>query len=78
MDASATRFHACERFHRCEDVAVANDPKSSNTTAISRTGKRVVYINPVNMGVESWELYLNDTKQYLRTGEPVNTLVGDP
>ncbi|KAF8635131.1 hypothetical protein AX15_000519 [Amanita polypyramis BW_CC] len=75
MDASVTRFHACERFHRCEDVAVANDPESSDTNVTSRTGKRVVYINPVTMGAESWELYLTDTKQCLRTGEPVNTLL---
>ena len=74
MDASATRFHACERFHRCQHVA-ADAPRSSDMPSLSRTGKHIVYVNPVNMGTDNWDNYLRDTKERLRTRETVNTLV---
>ncbi|KAF8637006.1 hypothetical protein AX17_003104 [Amanita inopinata Kibby_2008] len=74
-DASATRFHACERFHRCEHVAVENEPTASGAFAMSRTGKRVIYVNPLTMGIESWELYQRDTKQRICRDETINTLL---
>ncbi|KAF8739523.1 hypothetical protein AX14_009297 [Amanita brunnescens Koide BX004] len=74
MDAAATRFHACERFHRCEHVA-SDAPRSSDTPSLSRTGKHIVYVNPVTIAAERWDKYLEDTKERLRTGETVNTLL---
>ncbi|KAK2467146.1 hypothetical protein APHAL10511_000695 [Amanita phalloides] len=74
MDPEMTRFHACERFHRCEHVA-SDDPKSVHTPVISRKGKHVVYVNPVTMDTQSWELYLKDAKQSIRTGETMNTIL---
>jgi DNA cross-link repair 1C protein len=79
-DSNATRFHACERFDRCHEVAV-DDPSDAATTgiygSISRTGKRVVYVNPVRMEPKKWELYLEETKWKLKTGnwKEVNNLV---
>ncbi|KAL5501731.1 hypothetical protein ACEPAH_8991 [Sanghuangporus vaninii] len=55
QDIKSTRFHACERFSRC-DLVRNEDPC-------------VVYINPVNMSVENWELYLVKTKTQLERGE---------
>ena len=42
---------------------------------VSRTGKRVVYVNPVHMGAQAWELYIRETKTQLESGEEVNNLV---
>ncbi|KAG5653171.1 hypothetical protein H0H81_002013, partial [Sphagnurus paluster] len=75
QDPSSTRFHACERFSRCEHVAVDDEPGESQYNSTSRLGKRVVYINPVNMGSQSWELYIKDTKVRLSRGEEVNNLL---
>lgn len=38
-------------------------------------GKRVVYVNPVHMGTQKWELYIRETKTRLESGEEVNILV---
>ncbi|EAU83943.2 hypothetical protein CC1G_09825 [Coprinopsis cinerea okayama7 len=73
QDPSATRFHACERFHRCPYVEVENQPGSYSNT-ISTLGKRVVYVNPVSMDVETWDKYLHDTETRLKRGETVNNL----
>lgn len=58
---SSTRFHACERFDRCEEV--------------ERLGKCVVYVNPVPMGSEDWDHYLDTTREKLKYGEEVTSLV---
>ena len=58
---SSTRFHACERFDRCEKV--------------ERLGKSVVYVNPVHMGSEDWGQYLDATREKLKYGEEVTSLV---
>ncbi|KAF8075305.1 beta-lactamase-like protein [Lyophyllum atratum] len=75
QDPSSTRFHACERFHRCEYVAVDDEPDQSQYNTTSHLGKRVVYVNPVNMGRQSWDLYLKDTKARLNRGEEINNLL---
>ncbi|KAG6856996.1 hypothetical protein H0H87_011090 [Tephrocybe sp. NHM501043] len=75
QDPSCTRFHACERFNRCEFVAVDDDPEQQKYNTISHLGKKVVYVNPVNMGIQSWALYINDTKARLSRGEEVNNLL---
>ena len=38
-------------------------------------GKRVIYINPVKMETEKWDLYMKDTKARLMAGEEINNLV---
>lgn len=68
-DETLTRFHACERFERCEQVKV--NGRESHTLA----GDHVVYVNPVNMDVASWQRYIADTAEQLRTGKQVNHLV---
>ena len=73
QDPSSTRFHACERFHRCSFVEVEND--SSYRNATSSMGKRVIYVNPVTMGAENWNMYMAETKARLLSGEEVNNLV---
>jgi hypothetical protein len=60
-DMSSTRFHACERFDRCEEV--------------ERLGKSAVYVNPAPIGSEDWSQYLNTTKEKLKHGEAVTSLV---
>ncbi|KAF9461155.1 beta-lactamase-like protein [Collybia nuda] len=76
-DPSFTRFHACERFHRCEYVAVDKEDGSGDfySNCTSHMGKRVIYVNPVTMGSESWDLYLRDTKARLIRGEIINNLL---
>ena len=74
-DPSSTRFHACERFHRCSFVAVDHDFDSEFPNSTSHMGKRVIYINPVTMESEKWDLYLKDTKTRLLAGEEINNLV---
>ncbi|KJA22760.1 hypothetical protein HYPSUDRAFT_87152 [Hypholoma sublateritium FD-334 SS-4] len=73
LDSASTRFHACERFNRCPFVAVEDDPGHTNTT--SSKGKRVVYVNPVNMDSDKWGEYLETTKARLQSGEKINNLV---
>lgn len=38
-------------------------------------GKRVIYVNPVSMASEKWDLYQKDTKARLVAGEEINNLV---
>ena len=38
-------------------------------------GKRVIYVNPVKMESEKWDLYQKDTKARLVAGEDINNLV---
>lgn len=38
-------------------------------------GKRVIYVNPVTMGTENWNMYIAETKARLLSGEEVNNLV---
>ena len=59
LDASKTRFHACENFNRCPHAS-ADD---------------VVYINPVTMGKIKWEQYRLLTESKLRSVQPVTVLV---
>ncbi|KZT09201.1 uncharacterized protein LAESUDRAFT_542480 [Laetiporus sulphureus 93-53] len=77
-DPSGTRFHACERFDRCEYVSVDGNgvlsPRGVAAT-LSKTGKHVVYINPVTMGATSWDLYLKETKAKLAQGQIINHLL---
>ncbi|KAJ3565980.1 hypothetical protein NP233_g7295 [Leucocoprinus birnbaumii] len=73
-DPTSTRFHACERFHRCDHVWVDNEDEAYEN-AISRLGKRVVYVNPVTMGCMSWKLYIEETKQELAAGAAINNLL---
>ncbi|THH18358.1 hypothetical protein EW146_g2607 [Bondarzewia mesenterica] len=68
LDAAATRFHACERFDRCEYCA---DPCTSG----SSQAKKVVYINPVSIGVVKWEQYLQEVQSLLRQGGEVTCLL---
>jgi DNA cross-link repair 1C protein len=79
---NATRFHACERHNRCDEVEVDDPPDAAITGmygSTSRTGKRVVYVNPVRMEPKKWEQYLAETKWKLETGdEEVNNLVRRP
>ena len=59
LDASKSRFHACERFHRC--------PHASRYD--------VVYINPVAIGKSKWDQYLALTESKLCAAQPVTVLV---
>lgn len=68
-DEKSTRFHACERFERCDEVRV--DDRASHTSS----GAHVVYVNPVIMGIASWESYVRKTTERLSRGEEVNNLV---
>jgi len=73
-DAGSTRFHACERFDRCSYVAVENNGMDYNN-ATSVKGKRVIYINPVNMDDGRWQDYMEETKERLLDGDEVKNLV---
>ena len=68
-DESVTRFHACERFERCEHVRV--NGRESHTSS----GHHVVYVNPVNMDIQTWQRYLQDTREQIQRGKEVNILV---
>src|SRR5258708_1785797 len=59
VDASKSRFHACERFNRC--------PNASRDD--------VVYINPVTICKSKWDQYLALTESKLRAAQPVTVLV---
>jgi len=59
LDASKTRFHACERFNRC--------PQARKNA--------VVYINPVTMSKSKWDQYLALTESKLRGAQPLTVLV---
>jgi hypothetical protein len=56
-------------------VAVDNDSGSAFPNSMSHMGKRVVYINPVTMESEKWDLYLKETETRLLAGEEINNLV---
>ncbi|EIN13048.1 hypothetical protein PUNSTDRAFT_141568 [Punctularia strigosozonata HHB-11173 SS5] len=68
-DAKSTRFHACERFAQCSpiDDMFAQEARENNG--------RIVYINPVTMGSESWNTYRQTVKKQLRNGKVVNILL---
>ncbi|RDX53496.1 hypothetical protein OH76DRAFT_1343517 [Lentinus brumalis] len=68
-DETMTRFHACERFERCEQVRV--NGRESHTPS----GDHVVYVNPVNMSVASWQRYIAETAEQLRIGKLINHLL---
>ncbi|KAI0770085.1 hypothetical protein C8Q74DRAFT_1201832 [Fomes fomentarius] len=68
-DEYTTRFHACERFERCDHVRVHG--RESHTSG----RQHVVYVNPVNMDVESWARYLANTRELLRTGKVPSILL---
>ncbi|TRM55232.1 hypothetical protein BD626DRAFT_589123 [Schizophyllum amplum] len=74
LDAGVTRFHACERFDRCEEVAV-DDEAGHPRKAVSRTGKRVIYVNPVNMEEDNWNQYMTEQKAALEAGNGPNVLL---
>jgi DNA cross-link repair 1C protein len=79
-DATSTRFHACERFDRCDDVNTDQKKAYGNADeisygAISKTGKNVIYVNPVRMSVQRWDSYIRETKELLNRGESMNVLV---
>lgn len=59
--AEETRFHACEPTNRCG-------------TIVSNAGN-VVYVNPVEMSIEHWELYMAETMQSLLNGERLTNLL---
>lgn len=44
-------------------MAVDTEPDEYDVLVKSKKGHRVVYINPVTMAVESWNIYLEDTKK---------------
>ncbi|PCH39848.1 hypothetical protein WOLCODRAFT_131092 [Wolfiporia cocos MD-104 SS10] len=79
QDAASTRFHACERFNRCKHVNVEGHaslaPSAAATASLSVSGKHVVYVNPVNMGVTSWELYTKEMREKIARGELVSHLL---
>ena len=68
-DETLTRFHACERFERCDHVRVHG--RESHTPG----GQHVVYVNPVNMDIETWARYMESTREQLCTGKVPNILV---
>ena len=80
-DAASTRFHACERFNRCEHVSVDGNGRRAPTTAANATpsigasGKHVVYVNPVTMGMAEWQQYMTETRTKIQRGDVVNHLV---
>ncbi|EIW74524.1 hypothetical protein CONPUDRAFT_169911 [Coniophora puteana RWD-64-598 SS2] len=48
--------------------------RSAEWRDVSRTGKRVVYINPVTMSAARWDAYLVDVKRKIGLGERVKCL----
>ena len=73
LDAASTRFHACERFARCSWVNVG--VKNGGRGVVSVENTRVVYVNPVTAGNESWNLYSEEVKKALKEGSLVDNLV---
>ncbi|KAF8999333.1 beta-lactamase-like protein [Cyathus striatus] len=70
----------CGSFDK--DSRVPNLNKTGHNTSkagyrtTSKTGARVVYVNPVTMGSASWKLYLKETRGVLESGkEAVNSLL---
>lgn len=76
-DAASTRFHACERFDRCSFVDVPPyDYGNKGTVAPpSKEGKKVVYVNAVNMSCACWEGYQAEIRRRVLRGENVDSLV---
>ncbi|KAF9222779.1 hypothetical protein BS17DRAFT_159628 [Gyrodon lividus] len=76
-DASATRFHACERFDRCPFVDVPSyDFGATGAVApTSKEGKKVVYVDAMTMSCAGWETYKAFVKRQVLTGENVNSLL---
>jgi hypothetical protein len=63
LDHSIARFHACERHDRCPLI---NFPPNT---------KSVVYVNPVDMSTDRWEVYQKEMKHRLLAGEVITNLV---
>ncbi|KAG9317813.1 hypothetical protein JVU11DRAFT_2037 [Chiua virens] len=76
-DAASTRFHACERFDRCSFVDVPPyDYEAEGAVAPpSKEGKKVVYVNAVNMSSARWEEYQANVRWRVLMGENVNSLL---
>ncbi|KAH0832196.1 hypothetical protein J3R83DRAFT_13114 [Lanmaoa asiatica] len=76
-DAASTRFHACERFDRCSFVDVpAYDYGAKGASAPPRKeGKKVVYVNAVNMSCARWEEYQLGVRRRVLKGENVDSLL---
>ncbi|EJD45677.1 hypothetical protein AURDEDRAFT_103419, partial [Auricularia subglabra TFB-10046 SS5] len=62
-DENVSRFHACERFDRCKQV---NFPPKTES---------IVYVNPVDMSIERWAAYLEETRSRLESGELLTNLL---
>ena len=75
-DAASTRFHACERFDRCSfvDVPPYDYGAKGGIAPPSLEGKKVVYVNAVNMSCSRWEDYQANIKHQVSRGENVNSL----
>ncbi|KIJ08475.1 hypothetical protein PAXINDRAFT_102543 [Paxillus involutus ATCC 200175] len=76
-DASATRFHACERFDRCSfvDVPPYHFGSMGAVAPLSKEGKKVVYVNPMTMSCAGWETYKATIKRQVLTGVNVDSLL---
>ncbi|KAI9456327.1 hypothetical protein HD554DRAFT_2145601 [Boletus coccyginus] len=75
-DAASTRFHACERFDRCSfvDVPPYDYGAKGAVAPPSLEGKKVVYVNAVNMSCSRWEDYQANIKRRVSRGEYVDSL----
>ena len=76
-DAASTRFHACERFDRCSfvDVPPYDYGAKGAVAPPSKEGKKVVYVNAVNMSCARWEDYQANIRRRVLRGENVDSLV---
>lgn len=76
-DAASTRFHACERFDRCSfvDVPLYDFGAKGAEVPLSKEGKKVVYVNAVNMACARWEDYQANVRRRVLRGEGVDSLV---
>ena len=61
-DPTASRFHACERFDRCSEVADVREATPSKTDDF------VVYVNPNDMGLTRWQLYVHEMTSRIQSG----------
>ncbi|KAH0826269.1 hypothetical protein J3R83DRAFT_5739 [Lanmaoa asiatica] len=76
-DAASTRFHACERFDRCSfvDVPPYDYGAKGALAPPSKEGKKVVYVNAVNMSCARWEDYQVGVRRRVLKGENVGSLL---
>ena len=49
--------------------------KDGKYSSVNKDGRTVVYVNPVTMAEENWNLYLVDMKARLDGGEVITNLV---